>query len=224
MNIIYFIRHGENKANITKEFSYRKIDYPLTLKGRMQSEQTADYFAGKKIDDIFTSPLKRAVETAGYIGKKINREPEIIEEFRELNAGDLEDMPPTEKNWGIHNRVITEWISGNTKYSFPNGENYDEAVKRFVEGLKIVTGCKNDARIIIVGHGGLFTMGILHVCRIADKNEIKMDQNYNCSISEIELEYRDNSLHGNLIRWADYSHLNGFASEFVNAFPEYGKV
>lgn len=42
MNIIYLVRHGENKANLTKEFSYKKVDYPLTPKGVIQAQQTYD--------------------------------------------------------------------------------------------------------------------------------------------------------------------------------------
>ena len=32
-NRIYLVRHGENLANITKEFSHRRVDYPLTARG-----------------------------------------------------------------------------------------------------------------------------------------------------------------------------------------------
>ena len=37
MNRVYLVRHGENLAHLTKEFSYRKVDYPLTPKGVMQA-------------------------------------------------------------------------------------------------------------------------------------------------------------------------------------------
>ena len=43
-NTIYLVRHGENTANITKEFSYKLVDYSLTAKGVQQAEQTAEYF------------------------------------------------------------------------------------------------------------------------------------------------------------------------------------
>jgi broad specificity phosphatase PhoE len=29
-NRLYLVRHGENVANLTKEFSYRQVDYALT--------------------------------------------------------------------------------------------------------------------------------------------------------------------------------------------------
>ena len=60
-NTIYLVRHGENLANITKEFSHRLVDYSLTPKGIIQAEQTAAYFRDFHIDEIYSSPLKRAV-------------------------------------------------------------------------------------------------------------------------------------------------------------------
>ena len=37
MNRIYLVRHGENTANLTKEFSHRRVDYSLTPKGILQA-------------------------------------------------------------------------------------------------------------------------------------------------------------------------------------------
>ncbi len=60
---IYLVRHGENLANITKEFSYRTVDYPLTSKGALQAEQTAERFIGQGIGAIYASPLLRASDS-----------------------------------------------------------------------------------------------------------------------------------------------------------------
>ena len=47
VNTLYFVRHGENPANLTREFSYKMVDYPLTENGIQQAEQTAAYFASR---------------------------------------------------------------------------------------------------------------------------------------------------------------------------------
>ena len=73
MHTIYWVRHGENKANITKEFSYKYVDYSLTPKGIQQAQQTARFFRNKNIQTIYTSPLKRAVETAEIIARALHR-------------------------------------------------------------------------------------------------------------------------------------------------------
>src|SRR5206468_3641607 len=68
MNTLYLIRHGENTANLTREFSHRAVDYSLTPKGMLQAQQTAEYFKTRRVDAIYTSPLKRALETAQIVG------------------------------------------------------------------------------------------------------------------------------------------------------------
>ena len=44
---------GENLANLTREFSHRLVDYPLTEKGVLQAEQTAEHLKNKGISAIF---------------------------------------------------------------------------------------------------------------------------------------------------------------------------
>ena len=60
MTHLYLIRHGENLANLTKEFSYRKVDYSLTPKGKLQAEQTARTLQDRGIAAVYSSPLRRA--------------------------------------------------------------------------------------------------------------------------------------------------------------------
>src|SRR5438046_2904114 len=93
-NTLYLIRHGENPANLTKEFSYKLVDYSLTTKGRVQAEQTALFFRDKHIDEIYSSPLRRAKETADIISEELHVPVTVMEQFREINIGDLEGKPP----------------------------------------------------------------------------------------------------------------------------------
>ena len=71
MNRLFLVRHGENVANLTKEFSYRLVDRSLTDKGVEQARQTAVYFQDKSIHAVYTSPLKRAAETAARMGGRL---------------------------------------------------------------------------------------------------------------------------------------------------------
>src|SRR5689334_15064805 len=90
MNSLYLVRHGENWANITREFSHKKVDYSLTPKGILQAQQTAELFKSKQIDEIYASPLKRARETAEIIAQALGLDVVVVEHFREVNVGALE--------------------------------------------------------------------------------------------------------------------------------------
>jgi broad specificity phosphatase PhoE len=86
MPTIYLVRHGENPANLTRQFSCRLVDYSLTPRGVQQAEQTALYFGRLPIGAVFASPLKRAVETATIIAQPLELEVQLLEQFREVNV------------------------------------------------------------------------------------------------------------------------------------------
>jgi broad specificity phosphatase PhoE len=212
-NTIYMIRHGENPANITHEFSYKRVDYSLTSKGILQAQQTGEYFKDKQIDEIYASPLKRTRETASYIAQALDLPVTIMEQFREINVGSLEGQPPTDENWELHNRIIREWASGEKDLSFPNGENYYQLLERLRDGLKAVTEHKVGKRIVIVAHGGIITHPLRDICPNQDLSAAAKRGNYNCSITQIELSTANGQLQGKLQMWASATHLHGVAAQ-----------
>lgn len=215
-NTIYLVRHGENPANITHDFSYKKVDLSLTPKGILQAQQTSDYFRDRNIHEIYASPLKRAIETANFIAKPLHLAVTIIEQFREINVGDLEGMPPTRENWAWHDRITDAWFAGNHDLSFPGGEDYNNLLRRLRSGLAAITANKTGKNIVVVGHGGIFTRTIQDICPAVDIQEVLNKPNYNCAIIEIELTTNGSNVVGILKQWASHSHLYGEAADLVS--------
>ena len=79
---------------------------------------------------------------------------------------------------------------------------------------------KHDCSIIIVGHGGLFTTSMFDLCPDVDFPTLLRTHNHNSSISELQMHIVNSTLQGELLRWADVSHLHGSAAELVSGFPE----
>ncbi len=121
-NTIYLVRHAENTANLTKEFSHRLVDYSLTPKGILQAQQTAEYFTDKNIDEIYSSPLKRARETADIIAQKLHLPVGVVEQFREVNVGSLEGRPPTPKIGRCMNALCKPGRKVDTMQPFPTAK------------------------------------------------------------------------------------------------------
>jgi broad specificity phosphatase PhoE len=215
-NTIYLVRHGENPANIRHEFSYKAVDYSLTAKGRLQAAQTANFFRNIQIDEVYSSPLKRAFETGSAIAEPHHLTVNILEYFREINIGNLEGRPPTEENWDIHNRIVEDWLAGNVEESFPDGENYLTLLARMRDGLRTVTQGKEGKVIVIAGHGGIFTRTIHDICPTVDMQMIANIENHNCSISELEVQTScDGRVTGIVKSWASIAHLHGEAAQVV---------
>ena len=219
-NRLYLVRHGENVANLTKEFSYRKVDYSLTAKGVLQAQQTATSFAAKNIHEIYASPLKRAVETADILARRLDVPVVVLEQFREVNVGVLEEQPVSAENWQLFRRVFEDWLKGRRATRFPEGESYDELWRRMQAGLQKVLAHKAGRNIIIVGHGGLFTATIGDVCPGIDVEWLRRRPNDNCSITEIVAVWRGGKVVGELNEWASSTHLHGEAAELVPGVPD----
>lgn len=219
-NLLYLVRHGENVANLTKEFSFRKVDYSLTARGRLQAQQTGDLFVGKKVDAIYSSPLKRAFETAEIISRKIGVPVCLDEAFREINIGALEDMPPTTATWDIHNRIIAAWFKGNLSTRFPEGDNYHSLWRRFQNGLRRALDGRENQYVMIVGHSGMFTMVMGEFCPHEAAEEIHRVENKNCSVTTIEVDRVNGAYVGRLIQWAGAGHLHGEAAIQTPIFLE----
>jgi probable phosphoglycerate mutase len=220
-NRLFLVRHGENQANLTKEFSYSKVDYALTPKGRLQAQQTGAYFRGQGIDTILCSPLKRASETAQIIAEELGLPFEVVENFREINVGMLEDMKNRQEGWQIHNRVIAAWLNGRPEVAFPGGENYWSARDRMRAGVERALAGRQGGRIMVVGHGGLFICTLSDLCPAIDMEAILSQEAYNCAISELEMRWTGCRWEGELSRWAFSDHMHGEAAELITGYkPE----
>ena len=222
-NILYLVRHGENPANITKEFSYKRVDYSLTPKGVLQAEQTAAFLQNTPLAAIYASPLKRAHETAEIIARAQNLTVTVVEEFREVNVGDMELRPPTEENWREHDQIMGQWFKGNLTIPFPGGENFLELVERARRGLLAATRGRDEQHILIASHGGILATLVYYFCP-QDHSLITgiMD---NCAITEIELVTDDDDiLAGSISCWASSTHLSGEAAQLISPLLEYERA
>ena len=220
MNRLYWVRHGENWANITKEFSHRKVDYPLTPKGVLQAQQTAEYFQDKGIHEIYSSPLKRAVETAEIIAAPLDLEVTIMENLREINVGSLEGRPPSARIWAFHNRVLQDWLTGRPETTFPGGENYCMLWDRLRSGIEQIAAGRTGQNIIVVSHGGILFVALKDLCQNIDLAWLLGRESHNCSITEMVIGLCDGRLAGKLIAWASYDHLHGAAADLISGAPE----
>ncbi len=220
MNRLYLVRHGENPANLTKEFSSRRVDYPLTAKGVLQAQQTAEHLAGIGIQAVYSSPLRRAVQTAEIIAARAGLPVAVEEGFREIDVGELELAPPTAEAWAYHNEVLMGWLQGQVERAFPGGDSYLTLCARMRAGLEGAMRGRRGQSIVIVGHGGIFTMTMKDLCPDADMRALLAGLAQNCSISEILLRRRGGRLLGEVVAWASHAHLYGQAADLVPGIPQ----
>lgn len=155
---IYFVRHGDR---IHIPDTPGPHDFSLSPKGVRQAKEVAKKFAKIKdeIDVLYTSPMKRAYETAVEIGKRINKKPIIIKGFEEVH-----------KNLEHPNFLsINYWKS---RIEFNNKERLFNQILEKHKGKVIV----------LVAHGRLNRMLIGRKLGLSHKKSNIFDAN-NCHIT-----------------------------------------
>lgn len=110
MTTVYFIRHGTTENNIAGRFQGRS-DIPLGEKGRKQAACLGERFAHIPLDAVYTSPLRRAYQTAEGVCAHLPVQPICCDGLREIDGGALEgrtndenirDYPDVMRNFREH--------------------------------------------------------------------------------------------------------------------------
>ena len=202
---IYLVRHGENPANLKRELSCKLVDHPLTTKGRWQAMRTAEFFLTKDIGSIYSSPLIRAAETARIIANVLRQDFVILDEFRELDVGLLENKPASHDNWRIHDEILENWKSGDQSRKFPGGESYVTVVNRMKSGIRRVIRETSATNALIIAHGGIVNTTIASICQIPSDSELGDFEN--CSVVTLIFDQQNHSALGHLKDWAYTGHL-----------------
>jgi phosphoglycerate mutase len=181
---IYLIRHSESIDDI--EDCYGGIaDFDLSENGIKKVEQYKIENLG--IEKIYTSPYKRAYQTAKILNKKINVDLDIIDNIRECNSYGILSGVNKEKAKTIFSYVFDMPKYKNTGYylgtSFLGGENINEFDKRVEEGItEIISKSKELNTIAIVTHGGVYRSIYKNILRV-DK---KLEQIDDLAITELK--------------------------------------
>jgi len=150
MGKLVLVRHGESELNKENIF-FGHLDPKLTEKGQDQALRTKEILSDIEYKEIYSSPLKRAAQTAEIINiKKYNLN--FAEELKELNFGILEGLT-YEEILEKHPEDAVEWKDNWQTYDYQTGESVQQLQERcvnFVESLDLSNG-----NVVAVCHWGV---------------------------------------------------------------------
>ena len=154
---LYFARHGESEANTRHVISNRESPFRLTPQGKGQAITLARNLRDVPFTAIFSSPVRRARETADILSASFGVPYQITEVLREYDCGILEEKSDKE-SWRVHREIAEDWtLNHNYQRKPEGGECFLDIQNRFlpfIESLKH----GNDEHILLIGHGGLFQL------------------------------------------------------------------
>ena len=155
----------------------------MTPRGRHQAIEVAKRLGFFEIDHVYTSPLKRAFQTADIIGGFLKRTPIPEESFKELRLGIWEGL--TEEELG--RRFPAEWKIWNTRpaeFILDGRETLNELLERVLAGIEKVRSQVANSSILIVTHVAVIRVLLLHAQKM-DLNLYKTIDVPNGEIFEI---------------------------------------
>lgn len=180
---LYFIRHGETEWNKQRKLQ-GQVDIPLNEYGRSLAKITAEGMADIPFDKVFTSPLKRAKETAQILCE--NRPVTPIEDMRlkeiSFGVGEGKSLAAIHNQPGIK---LYAFLHHPEDYVPPrNGETFIDMYRRcnsFIEEvlLPLESTCEN---VAVVAHGAL-NRGMIHYANHRPEKDFWSVTHKNCSVT-----------------------------------------
>ena len=149
---LYLFRHGITKGNINAQY-IGHTDYPLTTGGIESLKNIKAKHHYPQVDAVFTSPLKRAIQSADIMFENVNKI--VIDDFIEYNFGEFEECTPDDLK---DNQDYQDWLRGDIHARPPFGESNAEFVQRICAAFeKVVDGCikTGTQNFAIVSHAGV---------------------------------------------------------------------
>ena len=202
----YLVRHGEAEGNVTGKS--QDMQTPLTPEGHRQAMVIAERASNLDIQKMYTSDMKRAVDTGAYIGKASNLVPVATPLLREWMTpvsvrGKTFDSPEYQK-WILaldNNYSVPEW-------RYEDAENFHDLQTRAAQLADLIE--KDEAEsILAVSHGKfmrLFLTYILNGKRVTPEIHLQFNGSVfvtNTGISVFSIE----NGRWKLITWNDHAHF-----------------
>lgn len=160
---LLLIRHARPRRRELEEGEIADPD--LTEQGHAQADALAKWLAGEQVDALYSSPMRRAMQTAEHVALRLRLEivvdPELAEFDRQSHFYVPIEELRQEKDQRWHDLVAGRWG--------PDGEvdprTFQAVVVEAVE--RVITA--NPARTVaVVAHGGVMNAYLAHVIGARD--------------------------------------------------------
>lgn len=217
MKKIIIVRHAEAVGNKIREF-HGWTDESITKKGHLQGKQVAQRLKDTKIDVIYSSILKRTMETAEYISRQKNLPIISREDLKEINGGLWEGM-----SWGDLAKHFPEeydtWETQPHIHQMPEGECMECFQQRLIDAIEDILSKEQSENICIVTHGTAIRVLLCYFKGIPLKDIINIPWCDNTAVTIVKEENGQFQVQME----SDASHLDKESSTLENQqwFAEY---
>jgi len=171
---IFIARHGESEGNIDNVFT-GTINAKLTKKGKNQAKELAKNAETINIDEIFSSHLLRATETAEFVAKQLDIKLSITENIQEISFGIFQGQKKS-------TLTGTDLEKSQQLLEAKNAEgvfNIEKRITSFIKLLQALQRSNTYKSILFVGHSNFwsFLIAVLEGKTAKDFIEVRVNRN-----------------------------------------------
>ena len=201
------IRHAQTEWNIQRRFQGHG-DSPITEEGQEQLQRLKSRLAGLEFDVVYSSDLRRTMETSKMLsGKQRVEEPRL----RERGVGILEGLN-LEQIMDEHAEAFRAFRSGDKDHQIEGGESLQIALNRAWTFLEEVPEKHPGAELAAVSHAGLIRLICKQILGLA-LDAPNFFQIPNTSLTQLVFSPKDRSW--SLECLADTTHLQSVFDPLV---------
>ena len=144
------MRHGQTEWNRVERFRGR-ADLSLDETGRLQAEAAALRLKAEHVAAIYSSPLKRAIQTADAIAKQLKLPVQPLEGLIDIDFGSFQGLSAEEAT-KKDGELFKMWVERPHLVRFPEGESLDIVRQRVLAAVDDVATKHKDQTAILVSH------------------------------------------------------------------------
>jgi alpha-ribazole phosphatase len=185
---IVLVRHGESVWNTERRIQGNR-DVDLSLRGRRQTDLLVSHLRvhmPKAVAAIYTSPLRRASQTAERIAAAWRLPLFADPDLREMSLGAWEGMTVSEIQSAYPNRY-ERWLEDPLAFPAVGGEDLRAFEERVTGALERMRQAHPGADLIVVSHGGVIKALLCHAMGLDIRHLFRIKQD-NTAVSLIQLD------------------------------------
>ncbi len=160
-------RHGQTAAN-RDLLGLGLKDVPLTEKGRLQAEALADALAAEEVEAVYSSPLRRASDTAAAIALRHGLAVFVDQDLTEMDVGELDGLTFDEMR-ARYPDFLTRWLGEEAgMLKMPGGgECLQEVQSRALACFQRISERHQRGPVVVVTHNFTIHMLLCHALNMA---------------------------------------------------------
>ncbi len=150
--ILHCVRHGESTYNAEGRVQ-GQADVPLSPLGGRQGAAVAEELRKRRIEAVFTSPLRRASQMAEIVAAATACPLFVVDDLKEIHAGIFQHQlrRDLQVQWP---EAYRRWIGEDMDYVIPGGESRRQLAARGAAALRRIAASPYRA-VAVMSHGRL---------------------------------------------------------------------